>query len=142
MFFHKISDAHYWTESRSQTLTVRDLRLNEFGAWTCNCPGFIARYECAHVKALCAQLYGPSQVISAARVAVKRSLSKGTGLAEIFDYAAPHKATERSKRKQVIIRLDHQGLKCAKCGHINPPLAQICAVCGNLPVEAALEAIA
>jgi uncharacterized OB-fold protein len=75
-------------------------------------------------------------------VAVKRSLSKGNGLAEIFDYAAPHKATERSKRQQAIIRLDHLGLKCGKCGHINPPLAQICAICGNLPVEAALEAIA
>lgn len=98
MYFHKISDVHYWTENRRITLggDGHDLWLMEHG-WECNCEGFTYRHDCAHVRNLCLQLYGPPLVVSA-REAVKRS---GLRLEDIYpDYSAPAPVTNRERVKQ------------------------------------------
>ncbi len=97
MYFHKISDVHYWTENRRVTLggDGHDLTMGEHG-WQCTCEGYFYRYDCEHVRQLNLQLYGPPLVMPA-REAVGRPNLR---LEDLFDYSRPptHSVTRRDRR--------------------------------------------
>lgn len=131
MKFNKVSDVHYWTESRTVTLATHDLTLGEYG-WECDCEGFHFKATCEHVRQLVKQLYGPT-LITPARLAVQRAKAEGISLVSLMDYTAPPAVTNR-RRVQA-----PPSYVCARCAHENEPGAVYCEVCGAYPVEASLK---
>lgn len=109
MYFHKISDVHYWTENRRVTLggDGHDLLLNEYGCWECGCEGYHYRHDCEHVRQLNLQLYGPPLAMPAREAVKLRKLT----LEQIFELgseathaqlgqAPTHQPTRRERVKE------------------------------------------